>query len=377
MHLDIKLTMNSLKFLKFRTLLTSKSGFQKTSLNSLLTQRFYCSILNKRKNYTFRATSCTGNNILKNSAFLSGCSFKNCEDKVHEKDENSQKALDNEEFQNILKDFAKDFEVGDESQTILEDIRKNLNQTGDKFSHDTSEKNDVSSEVLHSYHSVSKEKYTDFNESDSSLIFSYEDLQSTKLENDQILYHVTQEYEYDLIEPKLKRGVHGVFDIEELVDVLRQERVSDIAVISIPRELHYADYLVLVTSKSPRHSKAVTELINKLTRHRDLSENRDCPGQIRMSGKSTAKYKKKKNIKDPFIIIEGEKVSEWKAMDMGNIVLHVFLQETRALYDIESLWLFDLNYDSGGNVPVDPMISAIEEQMAFFASFAAYRNISK
>ncbi|XP_054707801.1 uncharacterized protein LOC129217512 isoform X2 [Uloborus diversus] len=352
MHLDIKLTMNSLKFLKFRTLLTSKSGFQKTSLNSLLTQRFYCSILNKRKNYTFRATSCTGNNILKNSAFLSGCSFKNCEDKVHEKDENSQKALDNEEFQNILKDFAKDFEVGDESQTILEDIRKNLNQTGDKFSHDTSEKNDVSSEVLHSYHSVSKEKYTDFNESDSSLIFSYEDLQSTKLENDQILYHVTQEYEYDLIEPKLKRGVHGVFDIEELVDVLRQERVSDIAVISIPRELHYADYLVLVTSKSPRHSKAVTELINKL-------------------------YKKKKNIKDPFIIIEGEKVSEWKAMDMGNIVLHVFLQETRALYDIESLWLFDLNYDSGGNVPVDPMISAIEEQMAFFASFAAYRNISK
>lgn len=52
----------------------------------------------------------------------------------------------------------------------------------------------------------------------------------------------------------------------------------------------------------------------------------------------------------------------------GNIILHIFLEEVRAKYDIESCQLFDLEYDSGGKVEADPMLKVFAEQMEFFNS---------
>lgn len=52
----------------------------------------------------------------------------------------------------------------------------------------------------------------------------------------------------------------------------------------------------------------------------------------------------------------------------GNIVLHMFLEEVRAKYDIESCQLFDSKFDTCGNMELDPMLHIIEEQMEFFNS---------
>lgn len=38
------------------------------------------------------------------------------------------------------------------------------------------------------------------------------------------------------------------------------------------------------------------------------------------------------------MIIEGEKCDEWKVLDFGNIILHLFDAPTREKYDLESLW---------------------------------------
>ena len=35
---------------------------------------------------------------------------------------------------------------------------------------------------------------------------------------------------------------------------------------------------------------------------------------------------------------EGYDSSNWVVQDYGNVVLHVFTPETRALYDLENLW---------------------------------------
>ena len=61
----------------------------------------------------------------------------------------------------------------------------------------------------------------------------------------------------------------------------------------------------------------------------------------------------------------------------GNIILHIFLEEVRAKYDIESCQLFDLEYDSGGNIEQDPMLKIIAEQMEFFNSLKQQQSSSE
>ena len=59
-------------------------------------------------------------------------------------------------------------------------------------------------------------------------------------------------------------GKDGVFDLEDIVQILRDERMRDICVIEIPPELQYAKHLILATAFNSRHLKNTSEYINKL-----------------------------------------------------------------------------------------------------------------
>ena len=59
-------------------------------------------------------------------------------------------------------------------------------------------------------------------------------------------------------------GQTGVFDVNELVTVLREENGRDICVISVPKEMNYVDHLVLVTGRSTRHITALAEYVRWL-----------------------------------------------------------------------------------------------------------------
>jgi ribosome-associated protein len=45
-----------------------------------------------------------------------------------------------------------------------------------------------------------------------------------------------------------------------------------------------------------------------------------------------------KNIKQKPWNIESDNTSEWILMDYSDIILHIFQEETRNLYNIEELW---------------------------------------
>lgn len=87
-------------------------------------------------------------------------------------------------------------------------------------------------------------------------------------------------------------GVHGVFDIEELVDILRRENAHNIVVIAVPPEYQYVDHIVVVSGRSRKHLLAMAEFIKKL-------------------------YKRKKDERDYFPVIEGKEANDWMAIDLG------------------------------------------------------------
>ena len=78
------------------------------------------------------------------------------------------------------------------------------------------------------------------------------------------------------------RGERGVFDLEELVDILKGEKVEkssswtfltiwplpqlrDIVVIRVPEERQYCDFMIVATGRNTRHVKWVSLLINCLS----------------------------------------------------------------------------------------------------------------
>ncbi|ESO06993.1 hypothetical protein HELRODRAFT_171028 [Helobdella robusta] len=107
-----------------------------------------------------------------------------------------------------------------------------------------------------------------------------------------------------------KRGTTGVFDIEDLRKLLEDERALDVICIPVPPQCRYCDYLVILTGKSYRHLRAMAEKIKKL-------------------------FKTKRSSHDP----ESVNIE-------GNIVVHLFLEETRKKYNLEELWTVGPELDS-------------------------------
>lgn len=134
----------------------------------------------------------------------------------------------------------------------------------------------------------------------------------------------------------LSGGITGVFDIDELVEVLKSDNAKDICVLAIPAELKYVDYICVVTGKSYRHMNAMSEFVRKM-------------------------YKVKRNSKDLLPKIEGKDSKDWIALDLGNIALHIFSEETRIKYDIEQLWAVGTEYDEQTNMKEDSILELFNQ----------------
>ncbi|XP_070569627.1 uncharacterized protein [Ptychodera flava] len=116
------------------------------------------------------------------------------------------------------------------------------------------------------------------------------------------------------------KTIGGVFKIDELVEVLKEENAKDICVIKVPKEKQYVDYFVIVSCRSTRHMQAMTQYIIQL-------------------------FKQKRRSADPFVRLEGKHTEDWMCIDFGEIVVHFFLPATREAYELEKLWTLGAKYD--------------------------------
>ena len=96
------------------------------------------------------------------------------------------------------------------------------------------------------------------------------------------------------------------------------KRAGDLVVLDVQRVSSVTDYFLICSGKSTTHLKTITDAIR---------------GELKGEGVQLRHA-------------EGVAESGWVLLDYGDVLMHVFLEETRAYYALERLW---------GDAPIVPL----------------------
>ncbi|MBK7582291.1 MAG: ribosome silencing factor [Myxococcales bacterium] len=89
------------------------------------------------------------------------------------------------------------------------------------------------------------------------------------------------------------------------------KKAAAVEIVDVTGKVDYADYLVLMTGHSDRHVAAIADAVDYTL------------------GKSGS----------PAISVEGLPAARWVLIDFVDVVVHVFEESARTLYDLDGLWL--------------------------------------
>jgi ribosome-associated protein len=97
---------------------------------------------------------------------------------------------------------------------------------------------------------------------------------------------------------------------QRIVEAALERKALDVVVFDVRGRSSYADFLVLASGTSDRHVQSVAENVDTSMGHQGVH----CIGR------------------------EGLREGQWALIDFGSVVLHVFHQFTRTVFDLESMW---------------------------------------
>lgn len=103
---------------------------------------------------------------------------------------------------------------------------------------------------------------------------------------------------------------------KEISKILLAKKGEDVAIINVSDKTIVADYYVLCTGHSMSHVKSLCEHVEEELDKMDIAP-------LRREG-----------------VCEGR----WAVLDYGDVILHVFNDESRLFYHLERLW------DNGDNI---------------------------
>jgi ribosome-associated protein len=89
------------------------------------------------------------------------------------------------------------------------------------------------------------------------------------------------------------------------------KKAVGLEILDVAGKVDYADFIVIMTGRSDRHTQALAQGIEEALKTAGVRP----------------------------MAVEGLPHGNWVLMDFGDVVVHVFQDEARQLYDIEGLWL--------------------------------------
>jgi ribosome-associated protein len=94
-------------------------------------------------------------------------------------------------------------------------------------------------------------------------------------------------------------------------DAIAEKKGADLAVLRVGDILAITDVFVMASASNTRQVKTIVEEVERAIAEHDGSRPRS---------------------------VEGLGDASWVLLDYGDVVVHVFLAETRAFYDLDRLW---------------------------------------
>ncbi|GEM_PF-177668 len=106
-------------------------------------------------------------------------------------------------------------------------------------------------------------------------------------------------------------------NLKKYIVAALSRKAENIVILNVHELTSYTDYLIIMTGRSARQVSSMAEYI----------------------------YKSMKDMGNAPIGFEGIKEGRWALIDFGDVIVHIFDEETRTLYNIEGLWSDALEID--------------------------------
>ncbi|MEM7138723.1 MAG: ribosome silencing factor [Myxococcota bacterium] len=98
----------------------------------------------------------------------------------------------------------------------------------------------------------------------------------------------------------------------KIAEAALDKKAARIEIIDVRGKVDYTDYVVIMSGRSDRQVAAIARGIEGDMKQK---HNARCAG------------------------VEGLPQGNWVLLDFGDVVVHIFHQETRGYYDLDALWL--------------------------------------
>ena len=101
--------------------------------------------------------------------------------------------------------------------------------------------------------------------------------------------------------------------VQAIINSLEDNKAVNVTVIPLKGKAEFAEFMVVASGRSNKHVDSVSEKV-----YRDLKSQ---------------KY----FVHKP----EGKPLCDWTVIDAGHVLVHIFRNEVREIYDLEKLWSED------------------------------------
>ena len=99
--------------------------------------------------------------------------------------------------------------------------------------------------------------------------------------------------------------------LEIIKEVLEEKQAREVKVIDVKGKTSLADYFVICHASSNAHSKTLLESLIKKSKESE---------ELKLLNSDTS----------------GDQ--EWRVLDYGEVIVHLFLEDSRRFYDLDSIW---------------------------------------